>query len=205
MTRACPPPPSFPHSRAKLGHTLDPTKSTDDGIFWMSFEDFVQNFTDVYVCRLFRTVPEGGKWHKYTARGRWSLRDGTAAGSTNNPGADANPQFYIHPKKRCQVFISLSQAETEPELYPIGMYLLRKKGRRCKCRYSGETVGAAKYTIIREVRWRCGGRRAVGVCAFLLRCVDRCVLGSYAARCCLCNSRLTFLPLLPWPCLAIIR
>ena len=127
-------------------------KMMDDGEFWMSFRDFVNNFTDVYVCRLFKTVSEGGKWYRYKARGRWSVADGTAVGSTNNQGAENNPQYYIHPSKRCNLFISLTQAESEPELHPIGFYLLRKKGRRCRCRYSGETLATAKYTVIREVR-----------------------------------------------------
>ena len=139
--------------RAKLAHPLmGNRKEMDDGIFWMSFEDFVQNFTDIYVCRLFKTVSQGGKWHRYFARGEWSAAAGTACGSTNNPGAEQNPQFYIQAKSACSIFVSLSQAETEPELFPIGMYLLRKKGLRCKCRYSGETVASAKYTVIREVR-----------------------------------------------------
>ena len=132
--------------RAKLAHPL--MEEMDDGIFWISFEDFVQNCTDIYACRLFKTVSQGGKWHRCFAR----AAAGTACGSTNNPGAEQNPQFYIQAKSACSIFVSLSQAETEPELFPIGMYLLRKKGLRCKCRYSGEAVASAKYTVIREVR-----------------------------------------------------
>ena len=52
----------------RLRKKLDyfPTGDTDDGIFWMSLSDFVNNYKQVYVCRLFKTVEEGGNWHKYT-------------------------------------------------------------------------------------------------------------------------------------------
>jgi hypothetical protein len=40
----------------------------------------VQNFRNLYVCRLFKTVAEGGTWLLYTASGAWSAREGTAGG-----------------------------------------------------------------------------------------------------------------------------
>lgn len=43
-------------ARIKQKLNYDPDASGDDGAFWMSFADFVQNYDEVNVCRIFRTV-----------------------------------------------------------------------------------------------------------------------------------------------------
>ena len=50
-------------TRQKLNYDPE-TQDADDGTFWISFQDFCRNFEDIYVCKLYKTVEEGGKWHK---------------------------------------------------------------------------------------------------------------------------------------------
>ncbi|TUP17201.1 Calpain-5 [Bagarius yarrelli] len=46
----------------------------DDGEFWMSFDDWCQNFTDIDVCRLINTSEMNGKetWHETVHFGGWT-------------------------------------------------------------------------------------------------------------------------------------
>lgn len=37
----------------------------DDGTFWMSFEDFAEHFSTVYLLRRFKDASEQGGWHRY--------------------------------------------------------------------------------------------------------------------------------------------
>lgn len=140
--------------RQKLGY--NPTASTDDdGIFWMSFDDFVLNFRNVYVCRLFKTVSDGGQWFKYTAAGSWSTAANTAGGCPNESSCANNPHYFIVVEARCTVFVTLAQREREGELDPIGFKLLRKKGKRVRSVYQGEQVMGGAYSGTREVRCAC--------------------------------------------------
>ncbi|CCD73776.1 Calpain clp-4 [Caenorhabditis elegans] len=82
-----------------------------DGEFWMSFEDFFSNFTQMEVCNLTaeifdeiaemtgvnratETVEEEHQWHEIMEDGEWSSKKGTAGGCNNNPSTyPKNPQF----------------------------------------------------------------------------------------------------------------
>jgi len=135
--------------RQKLGY--DPAANNDDGIFWMSFDDFCVNFRNVYVCRLFKTVAEGGTWYKYTAAGAWSVADGTAGGCPNVPTCSDNPHYALQVDSKSTVFLSLSQRETGPDLPPIGFKVLKKRGMRVRNVYQGEQVMGGAYSGTREL------------------------------------------------------
>ena len=62
----------------------------DDGAFWMSWQDFVHNFDELYVCRFYDqlTFPCQGK-----LEGRWD--SGTAGGCCNHPTVQRNVQLAI--------------------------------------------------------------------------------------------------------------
>jgi hypothetical protein len=112
--------------------------------------DFAAAFEDIYVCRLFKTVSEGGPWYKYTARGEWRGR--TAGGCPNYADTcEFNPQFYVKPSRPCSLYISLSQVmDAAGSDVNIGFKLLRKEGKRAKAVYAGQSLIAAPYTALSE-------------------------------------------------------
>lgn len=46
-------------------------------------QDFFSHFRNVYVCRLFKRVEDGGPWHVRATEGEWSIRQKTAGGYSN--------------------------------------------------------------------------------------------------------------------------
>jgi len=79
----------------------------DDGIFWMSLDDFVYEFANLYIARLF----DPSKWTELTLQnGRWE--GDTAAGlpCRANPKAQFsnNPQFIVTLTKPCTIFARLT-------------------------------------------------------------------------------------------------
>jgi hypothetical protein len=50
----------------------------------------VRNYEDIYVCRLFKTVQQGGSWYKYSVMGEWN--EETAGGCPNFRKTDRNTQ-----------------------------------------------------------------------------------------------------------------
>lgn len=134
----------------------NPTRAcSDDGVFWMAFEDFVLNYRNLYVCRIFNVVSSGGTWHKYQAKGSWSRAEHTAGGCPNEDTCDENPHFFVETTTRTTVFVSLSQREEQgvgrDGIVPIGFKLLDKRGRRVKNVYQGEQVMGGSYAHSREV------------------------------------------------------
>jgi hypothetical protein len=88
---------------------------------------------DIYVCRLFKTVADGGPWYKYSASGTW--KGVTAGGCTNEPAkAQNNPQFYVAMSRPGNVYISLEQVPLRASApdHAIGFSLANKKGKRVK-------------------------------------------------------------------------
>ena len=71
--------------KAKLNFTDE-----DDGVFWMSFEDFVLNYEDVYICRVF----DEQTWSRSDQSGKWAGK--TAGGCANNDSFTNNPQFFVN-------------------------------------------------------------------------------------------------------------
>lgn len=121
-----------------------PTGDTDDGIFWMSLSDFVSNYRQIYICRLFSTVDEGGNWYKYTVSSEWL---GETAGGCNGDTVELNPQFHIDVREPSNIFISLTQyPKHRNELNNIGFSVLDKEGNRIKRQYSSQTYARTSYT-----------------------------------------------------------
>jgi len=125
----------------------------EDGTFWMQFSDFSVHFEDIYVCRLFRSVDDGGPWYKYTVDGSWKGR--TAGGCTNTPeSAQWNPQYFLQPTKPCTIVVQLSQKEVAGESRDadsIGIKVVKKEGKRVKAVYAGQTLLSASYTSMSQV------------------------------------------------------
>jgi len=137
--------------RKKLNY--DPDKSGDDGLFWMSWSDFTQHFEDIYLCRVFKTINEGGNWYRYSANGEW--KGITAGGCSNYPStACNNPQYFIHVTRPTTIFITLVQEEKDGrkgKKEGIGMVINDKDGCRVKNFYSKDEILSSGYAVANEV------------------------------------------------------
>ncbi|XP_068921299.1 calpain-6 [Petaurus breviceps papuanus] len=100
----------------------------DDGEFWMAFDDWCNNFTDVDICRNLNTsiFSIHKTWEKATVRGAW-LHDedpliNRAGGCFNNRATFLqNPQYVFNiNKEKDKVLVSLQQRDQR---------LYRKDGR----------------------------------------------------------------------------
>jgi len=118
-----------------------------DGSFWMQFSDFAVNFNDIYVCRLYRSVDDGGPWYKYTVDGSWKGR--TAGGSTNTPeSAQWNPQYYLQPTKPCTIVVQLALSNWRDMTAAIGIKVVKKEGKRMKTMSPRQMLLSAAYSYV---------------------------------------------------------
>ncbi|XP_062997937.1 calpain-6 isoform X2 [Elgaria multicarinata webbii] len=100
--------------REKLGLTIE-----NDGEFWMTFEDWCKNFTDVDICRIVNTSHFSihKTWEKKMMRGRWTknpdpLLNRSGGCSNNKDTFLQNPQYVFDVKKaEDKVLISLQQKD----------------------------------------------------------------------------------------------
>lgn len=81
-------------------------KAKNDGVFWMSLDDFIENFSYLYVCRILNAKTG---WTGKEESGWWRGKTAEGLPSKANPKArlDRNPQFEIRVTKPCNGFISL--------------------------------------------------------------------------------------------------
>ena len=118
----------------------------DDGKFWMSFVNFTQNFSRVYLCKTFKLQKDGGSFYYCSNTGKWLISDKSAGGcpSKKNPNCDKNPHFLIKPSRPCTVYISVEQHSIGghmPTDHHQNFYVLKKNGKRCKGMYRGDKIG----------------------------------------------------------------
>ncbi|KAG7234891.1 hypothetical protein INR49_003628 [Caranx melampygus] len=105
--------------REKIGVTVQ-----DDGEFWMTFDDFIANFTDLILCRLINTsyLSFHKTWEEAVMRGSWRRHDdpllNRAGGCTNNKHSFLqNPQYMFDVKKpEDEILISLQQRDRRANL-----------------------------------------------------------------------------------------
>ncbi|XP_063349209.1 calpain-5a [Pelmatolapia mariae] len=105
--------------REKMGVTVE-----DDGEFWMTFDDFIANFTDLILCRLINTsyLSLHKTWEEAVMRGSWHRHDdpllNRAGGCTNNKHSFLqNPQYVFDVKKpEDEVLICLQQKDRRATL-----------------------------------------------------------------------------------------
>jgi len=77
----------------------------DDGTWWMTLEDFREQFQELSVCRLLRPPV----WQHHHVIGKW---EGTSAAGTEN--LHLNPQFQLYLEHDCKVFVELRQPSRRP-------------------------------------------------------------------------------------------
>uniref|UniRef100_A0A671YNP4 Calpain-2 catalytic subunit-like n=1 Tax=Sparus aurata TaxID=8175 RepID=A0A671YNP4_SPAAU len=125
--------------KSKLNHVAE------DGEFWMSYSDFIRQFSRLEICNLTPDTLESddvGHWNNYQFEGIW--RVGSTAGGCRNHAAtfSSNPQFVVR----------LEDVDDDPLdgedgcTFLVG--LMQKDGRRQKrLNRNLETIGFAIYKV----------------------------------------------------------
>lgn len=125
--------------KKKLGYV-----NANDGSFWMAFEDFVNHYRCVYICRLF-----DDSWNRVFVNSEW--RGETAGGCRNFPTYEKNPKIQLIVKGRVNLILTLEQADSRggfdgDEEIPIGFRVYRDRS------LSGNGVcGTSTYAYDREL------------------------------------------------------
>ncbi|XP_028844173.1 calpain 1, (mu/I) large subunit a isoform X2 [Denticeps clupeoides] len=135
---------------------IDPSEREDlhlkmeDGEFWMSFNEFLRQFSRLEICNL---TPDAlseddvGFWSNITYQGSWR-RGSTAGGCRNHPNT-----FWINPQYK----ITLLEEDDDPDDDEVAcsfLVALMQKDRR-RYRKQGQdmhTIGFAIYEIPEEFR-----------------------------------------------------
>ncbi|XP_051677347.2 calpain-8 [Oryctolagus cuniculus] len=126
-------------------------KKAEDGEFWMSFSDFLRQFSRLEICNLSPdslSSEEVHKWNLVLFNGRWT-RGSTAGGCQNYPATYwTNPQFKIH----------LDEADEDQEesagepCCTVLLGLMQKNRRRQKRMGQGMlSIGYAVYQVPKEL------------------------------------------------------
>ncbi|XP_070685758.1 calpain-5a [Pempheris klunzingeri] len=148
--------------RLRMGVTVE-----DDGEFWMTFDDFMANFTDLILCRLINTsyLSLHKTWEEAVMQGSWHRHDdpllNRAGGCTNNKQSFLqNPQYVFDVKKpEDEVLICLQQKdrratlrEGQGENLAIGFDIQRVElNRTYRMHATQQKVGGSTYINSRSV------------------------------------------------------
>ncbi|XP_035935013.2 LOW QUALITY PROTEIN: calpain-8-like [Halichoerus grypus] len=127
-------------------------KKVEDGEFWMSFLDFLGQFSRLEICNLFLdslSSEELHKWDLVLFNGRWT-QGSTAGGCSNFPATYwINPQFKIHLEEGDD---SQEGGVGEP-CCTVLLGLMQKNRRRRKRIGQGMlSIGYAVYKVPRELQ-----------------------------------------------------
>jgi len=121
--------------REKLGLV-----SEDDKEFWMPWDDFIHQFTDISITHLINTslFSFSATWWQYQSMSQWS-RPGTAGGCLNHAATFLdNPQYRFDvTSDNTEIILQLSQMDlnssvlaSEKVKYVIGLHLLKVENNR---------------------------------------------------------------------------
>jgi calpain-5 len=120
--------------RSKLGLTVN----DDDGEFWMTFDDFLRQFSEMSICRLINTsvFTRAKTWREVQLFGSWKGKD-RAGGCINHPDTVLNnPQYRLDiVKDEDEVIMMLSQRDSRSateskELLVIGLHIMHVENNR---------------------------------------------------------------------------
>ncbi|NXG10886.1 CAN1 protein, partial [Sakesphorus luctuosus] len=135
-------------------HAVDPALrqqlmvKMEDGEFWMSFQDFLREFTRLEICNLTPDALQARKFRKWNTRlydGTWR-RGSTAGGCRNYPAT-----FWINPQFKIRLEEADDDGDEAGGREPGCSFLLAlmQKDRRRERRYGKdmETIGFAVYEV----------------------------------------------------------
>ncbi|XP_053463622.1 calpain-8 isoform X3 [Nycticebus coucang] len=127
-------------------------KKAEDGEFWMSFSDFLKQFSRLEICNLSPdslSSEEVHKWNLLLFNGRWT-RGSSAGGCQNYPATYwTNPQFKIHLD---EVDEDQEEGDGEP-CCTVLLGLMQKNHRRQKRIGQGMlSIGYAVYQVPEELQ-----------------------------------------------------
>ncbi|XP_051813865.1 calpain-5a isoform X2 [Acanthochromis polyacanthus] len=130
--------------RERMGVTVE-----DDGEFWMTFDDFIANFTDLILCRLINTsyLSLHKTWEEAVMRGSWHRHDdpllNRAGGCSNNKHT-----FLQNPQKDRRATLRDGRGEN----LPIGFDIHRVElNRKYRIHAPQQKVGGSIYINSRSV------------------------------------------------------
>uniref|UniRef100_A0A6Q2XF46 Calpain catalytic domain-containing protein n=1 Tax=Esox lucius TaxID=8010 RepID=A0A6Q2XF46_ESOLU len=124
---------------------------SEDGEFWMSFNDFMREFSRLEICNLTADALQASqvkKWSSALYPGEWR-RGSTAGGCRNFPAT-----FWLNP----QFKVALQHPDTEGQSGCSFLVALMQKDRRRQRREGKdmETIGFAIYEVPEEYSGRTG-------------------------------------------------
>lgn len=133
---------------AKMKKSLKPT-GKEDGIFWMEFNDFVQNYYSVSIGIRLKS-----KWKTSSISGEWkSGRTDGAMPTTPKNNVESVKQWSIRFSRKTKIRLTLEKAGQPTVCY---IYLANFKGRRVKVLYRGDTYkvhGIPQSNILDSWEW----------------------------------------------------
>ncbi|KAM9836749.1 calpain-1 catalytic subunit [Aulostomus maculatus] len=124
---------------------------SEDGEFWMSFSDFLREFSRLEICNLTADALQNSqlkKWNSALYQGEWR-RGSTAGGCRNYPAT-----FWLNPQFK--VLLQHPDAPGNPDC--TFLVALMQKDRRRKRREGKdmETIGFALYEVPNEAKGKSG-------------------------------------------------
>ncbi|CAN8011545.1 unnamed protein product [Ixodes pacificus] len=141
-------------------------KSTSEGEFWMSYQDFMKTFTSLEVVHLDSetsrdevTLREKVPWQMKVWKGNWQ-RGVTAGGCRNHTDTfHINPQFQLILSESEEVVISLSQdAVIEPKVMGFTIYQMAKPPNEALGKAffkKNKSLLSSQYSNCKQVSVRC--------------------------------------------------
>nr|XP_003410992.1 calpain-8 [Loxodonta africana] len=141
--------PEWNYIDPRLKEELD--KKAEDGEFWMSFSDFLRQFSRLEICNLSPdslTSEEVHKWNLALFNGRW-VRGSTAGGCQNYPATYwTNPQFKIRLE---EVDDSHEEYAGEPHCTVLLGLMQKNRRRQKRIGQSALSIGYAVYQVPKEL------------------------------------------------------
>ncbi|CAH1782218.1 unnamed protein product [Owenia fusiformis] len=137
----------------------------DNGEFWMSFDDFLKNFTRIDICHLINTsfFSMQETWKGDASIGEWKKPDRCGGCANNTESFLRNPQYLFEIKgKEKTVMISMEQEDTRDQKdkgaknNTIGLAICKADlNREYRMHDVIEKVASCSYTDSRSVFQRC--------------------------------------------------
>jgi len=100
------------HWTTRMKNVLNYNSFEDNGVFWMDFNDFMEEFDTIYVCRNYTNQPE---WKNLLIEDEWKGQYAEGLPTAGNSGAkmQKNPQYGITVTKPGRGYLVMRLREKE--------------------------------------------------------------------------------------------